>query len=103
MCTCVLIMKLSHLKENGFKNPNVLFYFRNKMKSGVLLSSSRLCDKFDRSMAFGKQETDDRTDYWNGDSRKKKHLQPVEWESVAYGSSIEHSRLIIPRSCPMTV
>ena len=71
MCTCVLIMKLSHLKENGFKNPNVLFYLRNKMKSGVLLSSSRLCDKFDRSMTFGKQETHDRTDYRNGDSRKK--------------------------------
>ena len=41
------------------------------MKSGVLLSSSRLCDKFDRSMTFGKQETDDRTDYRTGDSRKK--------------------------------
>ena len=62
------------------------------MKSGVLLSSLRLCDKFDRSMTFGKQETDDRTDYRNGDSRKKK-LQPVEWESVAYGSSTEHCRL----------
>ena len=39
-------------------------------------------------MTQGTQKKDNRTDSRNDDSRKKKQLQPVEWESVAYcGSS----------------
>ena len=47
-------------------------------------------------MTQGTQKTDDRTDSQNSDSREKKQLQPVEWESVAYCSSTERYRLVMP-------
>ena len=46
-------------------------------------------------MTQGTQKTDNRTDSRNDDSWKKKQLQPVEWESVAYCRSTVHYRQIM--------
>ena len=85
----------------------------------VSLTASRLGDKFNRLMTRDKLLDNNPTlfifFYSNDDSRdpenrqnrfserrfSKKKLQPVEWESVAYCSSTEHYRLIIPHSCPL--